>query len=213
MYQAAVESWPAERTSVRRPPSRTVILAVARRLLRDRSYEQFCLGEVAEQAGLSRRTIYNQFVDKDDLYRTSREALFAEVGGMIPARIDGGLPLAMGLKGFALEVTKALSSEGYADLTGSLIRDGRVHGWLDENYERFVTEPIRQAIEIFLYAKRDEGSFECSNVQDAAALFMHLLQSVAAPRTIVGRSSVASFPNDIQIEAIVRSFLIQHGIG
>ena len=54
---------------VRRSPSREAIVAAAERLFLERGFGSVSMDELAEAAGVARRTLYNQFASKEEIFR------------------------------------------------------------------------------------------------------------------------------------------------
>ena len=195
---------------VRRQSSRQRILAAARRILSSHSFDGFALEDLATEAGVPRRTISNPCDNTQAGSRASREALFTALAGMIPARINPALPPGPALSAFAAAVADLMASEEHIELITSLIRDRGRQDWLVAAYDRYVADPIRGALEIYFYAKRDAGEIDCS-AGEAAQLFFQLIQSVAVPIRLLQHSDrEARRPSSEAIKAIVRAFLIQH---
>ena len=64
--------------------TRRRILNAARELLRVQNYRSFSMEGVAGLSGLSRRTVYNLFADRDALYHASRADLLREFDPLLP---------------------------------------------------------------------------------------------------------------------------------
>ncbi|HEX4615184.1 MAG TPA: helix-turn-helix domain-containing protein, partial [Stellaceae bacterium] len=61
----------------RRNGSREAIVAAAERLFLERGFGSVSMDELAEAAGVARRTLYNQFASKEEIFR---EMLFRVSG-------------------------------------------------------------------------------------------------------------------------------------
>ncbi|WP_116091641.1 TetR/AcrR family transcriptional regulator [Sphingomonas crusticola] len=122
-------------------------LAAAREVLRDQAYGSFSVERVARLAGLSRRTLYNQFEDRAELYRIVRLELVVEVETVLPREINRNLPLREAMEQFVREAWLALSGEAHLQLRGAVARDGADLPWLSEMYRQRVVLPLEWAIE------------------------------------------------------------------
>lgn len=203
----------AFRTRQGRIPPRRSIIAAARCLLREQSYGELGLEDVAREAGVSRRTIYNQFMDKADLYRATRDAIMSELSQLLPQSIDNQRELDAALCEFAEQAVAALSSQANSDLVSSLMRDRHKEAWLGTAYERQVIEPLRRTVEVYLYAQQHKGELSCEDVAAAANGFVNLIQTVASPVPVSGETiGMAKLPPNT-VEAIVDCFLQQYRDG
>ena len=128
----------------RRPSTRDRILAAARAGLNRDGLDGLCMAAIAAEAGVARRTIYNQFTGRQALFRASRTALAAEFSACLARRMPaatGG-----GIVGLASILADCLSEPAHADLHRSLHRDRSESGWLEPLYARQVTGPLVQLV-------------------------------------------------------------------
>lgn len=196
-----------------RIPPRRSIIAAARRLLRDQSYGELGLEDVAREAGVSRRTIYNQFMDKADLYRATRDAIVSELSQLLPQSINDQREFSTALCEYAEQAITALSSQANSDLVSSLMRDRHKEAWLGAAYERQVIEPLRRTVAVYLYAQQHKGELICEDVVGAANGFVSLIQTIAAPVPVSGETiGMVKLPPKT-VEAIVDCFLLQYRAG
>src|SRR5579863_9319641 len=56
-------------SKARRPESRSAIIDAAERLFLERGFGSVSMDELAEVAGVARRTLYNQFSSKEEIFR------------------------------------------------------------------------------------------------------------------------------------------------
>lgn len=163
----------------REPRSRTrdIILSSTRWLLRDRPLDGVCMEDVAQAAGLSRRTIYNQFDDLETLFRACFEQLISELSRLVRAEIpEADDPqAALGLFGGA--VARLFSDERYADLVRQIVRVGDAHTWLDEACRRQIKAPLVIAVENHLLHHR--RAFGGLDARRTAARFITAIESLS----------------------------------
>ncbi|HWI86229.1 MAG TPA: helix-turn-helix domain-containing protein [Sphingomonas sp.] len=122
-------------------------LAAAREVLRSHGYRSFSVERVAKAAGLSRRTLYNQFEDRTDLYRAVRLELVGEVEAALPREISRSLPLQTAIEHFVGETCRALAGDAHMQLRSAVARDGAELPWLAALYRERVTLPLEWAVE------------------------------------------------------------------
>lgn len=134
--------------------SRAAILAAARSLYRDRPADTVSMEMIALRAGLTRRTVYNQFADAAELYRATREALILEVVGMLPPGLASDLPPRAALRSYCGLVAQAFLDPRYVELAGSIVRDGWSTPWLAEAYQRHIRVPVAHSLQFYLQGLR-----------------------------------------------------------
>lgn len=143
------------RRPVMRPHrSRAAILTAARELFRDRPWESVSMEMIAARAGVTRRTVYNQFADAAELFHAAREALVFEVAELLPLEVAGDLSPAAALRAYCRLVSEAFADPRYSELIGSIVRDGWSAAWLVEAYQRYIRLPVLHGLEERLQAVR-----------------------------------------------------------
>lgn len=169
---------------VRPPSARRRILDAARELLRQDGYSSFSMEAVARLAEMSRRTIYNQFEDRDALYRESRSELLQLVEEALPYEIECGRDLRAALETFFRTALAALGSPEHRDLQASVIRDGRTLPWLRERYVQSVDRPLRYAVERYILSMRVEGALAPCDASGQANRCLATLKAAAQPHDV-----------------------------
>src|SRR5215469_16417373 len=71
----------------RRSGSREAIVAAAERLFLERGFGSVSMDELAEAAGLARRTLYNQFSSKEEIFRE----MLLKVSGQLERAFPPGI--------------------------------------------------------------------------------------------------------------------------
>lgn len=168
----------AEGAAWRPSSSRRLILDAARRKLCHESFNELAMEAVATDAGVSRRTVYNQFADREELYRASRLELFEKIDRvMVGIKFDTDQPVEKMLKRFCKDGIAILLSPESFELRASRARDRRVFGWIQEQYTHRIDEPLRLKIEHFLLSLMLKGEIENT---DPAPLAESLLSAINA---------------------------------
>lgn len=110
-------------TAVRRGRSqkkRTAILGAARELFVQEGYELTSVDAIAARAGVSKRTVYDHFGDKERMHSAVLEEVTETLTSAVQAALEGelkpGCDVRAGLLAFVRRVaTEALPSSDYAD--------------------------------------------------------------------------------------------------
>ena len=161
--------------------NRRNILAAARALLRDEGYRTFSMEAVANLSGVTRRTVYNLFPDRDALYRASRAELLREFEPLLSREAPSCGKLGADLEAFARSALAALATDAHRELLGSVRRDAGM-AWLTGFYHERVEQPLCRALEEVLM--RYPGG------DDAAARAAHATGSIALLRAAVTEGTV-----------------------
>ena len=161
-----------------RPGSvRQRLLGAARGLLRQQGYDHFTVAEVAARSGLSRRTIYNQFDDREALYRASRHELLMAFEEALPRELPPHVALEPTIERFCTDAIAALSTPEHRELWISVQRDGGSMPWLRELYRTRVERTLRLAVEHYLLMQKTFGGLD---IGDPAPLARALLTMIKA---------------------------------
>jgi AcrR family transcriptional regulator len=106
-----MKSRPAEPglRELKKARTRQLIAETARRLFADRGFDRVTVSEIARQAEVSEKTVYNYFPTKEDLFYHRLEAFENELLGAIRARPPGESVLAA-FRRFLLEPRGALAT-------------------------------------------------------------------------------------------------------
>lgn len=129
---------------------RNEILDAVRRALRSGSYETLSMEHVAAHASISRRTLYNLFVDKDDLYRSSCERLLKSVSDMVTEEVPDKMSALDGMRFFVECCIEVYGSDAATDILLSVVRDGAHQQWLVQAYHRDIHDRLVRACENFI---------------------------------------------------------------
>lgn len=157
-------------------------LAAAHKVLRDHSYGSFSVERVARAAGLSRRTLYNQFGGRDELYRIVRLELMAEVEAVLPREIGRGVPLRQAIEAFVRAACAALAGNAHVQLRAAVIRDGSELSWLPTLYRERIVQPLEWAVErCLLQQEHDHALAVDEPAGQAQRLVAMIMATVAEP--------------------------------
>src|SRR5579872_792593 len=74
--------------AARRGGSRDVIVAAATRLFLERGFGAVSMDELAAAAGVARRTLYNQFTSKEEIFREMLLRVSRQLENAFPAGIE-----------------------------------------------------------------------------------------------------------------------------
>lgn len=176
----------ARRPIIRPHRSRAAILAAARTLFRGRPSETVSMEMIAARAGVTRRTVYNQFADAAELFRATREELILEVAALLPLDVGGNLPPRLALGAYCSEVAHAFSDPRFVELLGSILRDGWSAPWFVEAYQRHIRLPVVRRLETYLQALQPGPASEADMSRAALSLLASIESIVLSTRLLPG---------------------------
>jgi TetR/AcrR family transcriptional regulator of autoinduction and epiphytic fitness len=189
----------------RRGPSREAIVAAAERLFLERGFGSVSMDELAEAAGVARRTLYNQFASKEEIFR--------EMLGRVSAQLEGAFPPGIETQGDVEEVLRLIAQailglhqqQEYLGFLRMLVADSRQFPWIAEAFAA-VMEPQTERLTRYLAHLTAMGILDCRNPTLATHQFMGALNEFSLWPWMLGRESLAVPAEDVVAETI-RMFL------
>jgi AcrR family transcriptional regulator len=185
--------------------SREAIVEAATRLFLRHGFGAVSMDELAEAASLSRRTLYNQFTSKEEIFR---EMLLGVAG-----QLEDAFPPGIETQGDAEEVLRLvarmiLELNGQPEYLGFLrmvVADTRQFPWIAEEFAA-VMDPQTERLARYLAHLTAIGILNCNNPMLAAHQFMGILNEFSLWPLMMGRERLA-VPAEEVVEGTVRMFL------
>lgn len=176
----------------RQPVTRHVaILEAARQIFLRESYTGASMESVAQEAGVSKQTIYNHFANKDELFRALVLDICAGIGATLG---DHSLyldqPPERVLTKFGEIVLKKMSCHDIMRLHRLLQLEGRNHPSLAENFYRLGPDSIARWLTTYLEAKIQSGEMRIAEPRIAAEQFVTMLMGHLRLRHLLGFTGV-----------------------
>ena len=192
-------------SKARRGGSREAIVAAAERLFLDRGFGSVSMDELAEAAGVARRTLYNQFASKEEIFR--------EMLGRVSGQLEGAFPPGIETQGDVEEVLRLVArmilglheQPGYLGFLRMVVADSRQFPWIAEAFAA-VMEPQTERLTRYLAHLTAMGILDCRNPILAAHQFMGTLNEFSLWPWMLGRESLAVPAEDL-VEETIRMFL------
>lgn len=188
---------------------RLAILDAARELFVRNGYELTSVDAIAATAGVSKRTVYDHFGDKELIYSTVLEGVSERLTITIQAALDQelapGCDLRAGLLAFTRRVaTEAFPSSDYADYRYLTTRSTP-----SRRNPRSVANAPRELFVHRMEALADEGAIKAENPRRAAQHFVALTFQLALDSldpTITGAWGAVDQVLVDGVEAFLRSY-------
>jgi TetR/AcrR family transcriptional regulator of autoinduction and epiphytic fitness len=191
----------------RRNGSREAIVEAAERLFLERGFGAVSMDELAEAAGLARRTLYNQFASKEEIFREMLLRVSGQLEDAFPPGIEtqGDVDDVLRLvAGMILELHKHPEYLGFLRM---VVADSRQFPWIADEFAA-VMEPQTDRLVRYLAHLTAMGILDCRNPMLAAHQLMGMLNELSLWPWMTGRESIA-IPTEEVIEETIQMFL-QH---
>ena len=187
--------------------SREAIVAGAERLFLHRGFGAVSMDELAEAAGVARRTLYNQFASKEDIFR--------EMLGRVSRQLEDAFPPGLETTGDAEHVLRQIAqiildlhkSPEYLGFLRMVVADARQFPWIAKEFAA-VMDPQTERLIRLLAHLTDMGVLSCADPTLAAHQFMGILNQLSLWPWMIGRKRIA-IPDQEVVDQTVRMFL-QH---
>jgi TetR/AcrR family transcriptional regulator, regulator of autoinduction and epiphytic fitness len=117
-------------STARRGGSREVIVAAAERLFLERGFGSVSMDELAETAGVARRTLYNQFASKEEIFREMLGRVSGQLEGAFPPGIETQGDVEAVLRLVARAILALHKQPEYLGFLRMLVADSRQFPWI-----------------------------------------------------------------------------------
>jgi AcrR family transcriptional regulator len=202
-----------EPTTTETPPtprkgSRDAIVGAAERLFLKRGFAGVSMDELAQEAGVARRTLYNQFASKDEIFREMLHRASTRLGSAFPPGIETQGDVEDVLRLIARAVLDFQAPPEYVGLVRMTVADARQFPWIAAAFESLL-RPYLERFERYLSYLTGLGVLECLHPLLAAQQFLGLLNEPILWPRVLGQD-LPSPPPDTVIEEAVRMFLLRY---
>ena len=191
----------------RRNGSREAIVEAAERLFLERGFGAVSMDELAETAGVARRTLYNQFASKEEIFREMLLRVSGQLEGAFPPGIETQGDVEQVLRLVARMILELHKRPEYLGFLRMVVADSRQFPWIAEEFAA-VMEPLTERLVRYLVHLTAMGILDCRNPLLAAHQFMGMLNELSLWPWMTGRENVPVPEKEI-IEETIRMFL-QH---
>jgi AcrR family transcriptional regulator len=184
-----------------RSGSREAIVVAAEQLFLARGFGAVSMDELAEAAGVARRTLYNQFASKEEIFREMLARLSGQLEKAFPPGIEtkGDVDVVLRLVGQQiLELHKYPQYLGFLRMVAA---DSRQFPWIADAFAAVMDPQTERLTRLFVDLTAD-GILNCRNPLIAAHQFMGLLNEFSLWPWMMGREGILVPDNDVVEEAI-----------
>ncbi len=194
-------------TKVARGGSRQAIVEAATRLFLKHGFGAVSMDELAVEAGLSRRTLYNQFTSKEEIFREMLLRVSGQLEDAFPPGIETQGDVEEVLRLVARMILELSGQPQYLGFLRMVVADARQFPWIAEEFAA-VMDPQTERLARYLAHLTAIGLLNCRNSMLAAHQFMGILNEFSLWPLMIGRERLAVPPEEV-VEETIQMFL-QH---
>jgi TetR/AcrR family transcriptional regulator of autoinduction and epiphytic fitness len=189
----------------RRGDSRAAIVGAAQRLFLERGFGSVSMDDLAKAAGVARRTLYNQFSSKQEIFQEMLSHLSGQLERAFPPGIETRGDVGDVLRLVAQAILELHASPEYLGFLRMVVADSRQFPWIAEAFAAVIDPQTGRFIRYLRHATAT-GMLECRNPELAAHQFMGMLNEVSLWPWMMGRETLP-IPADEMTEEAVQMFL------
>jgi TetR/AcrR family transcriptional regulator of autoinduction and epiphytic fitness len=190
---------------VARGGSREAIVEAATRLFLEHGFGSVSMDDLAEAAGLARRTLYNQFTSKEEIFREMLLRVSGHLEDAFPAGIETQGDVEAVLRLVARMIMELHRRPEYLGFLRMVVADSRQFPWIAEEFAT-VMDPLTERLGRYVAHLTAMGVLECRNPTLAAHQFMGILNEFSLWPWMMGRERLA-VPAEEIVEETVQMFL------
>ena len=189
----------------RRGGSRDAIVEAAERLFLQHGFGAVSMDELAEAAGLARRTLYNQFSSKEEIFREMLLKVSGQLENAFPPGTETQGDVEQVLRIIAQVILDLHKNTDYLGFLRMVVADSRQFPWIAEEFAA-VMEPQTERLARYLAHQTAMGVLNCPNPALAAHQLMGMLNEFSLWPWMTGRAGPAVLTEEVVDESI-RMFL------
>jgi AcrR family transcriptional regulator len=190
-----------------RSGSREAIVVAAEQLFLARGFGAVSMDELAEAAGVARRTLYNQFASKEEIFREMLARLSSQLEKAFPPGIETKGDIEDVLRLVGQQILALHKYPQYLGFLRMVAADSRQFPWIADTFAA-VMDPQTERLTRLFADLTANGILNCRNPLIAAHQFMGLLNEFSLWPWMMGREGVPVPDKDVVEEAV--QIVLQH---
>src|SRR5579872_1804365 len=191
----------------RRGGSREAIVEAAERLFLERGFGAVSMDELASAAGVARRTLYNQFASKEEIFREMLLRVSGQLEDAFPSGIETQGDVEDVLRTIARIILDLHKNPEYLGFLRMVVADSRQFPWIAKEFAA-VMDPQTERLTRYLAHLTDLKILSCRNPLLAAHQLMGVFNELSLWPWMMSRKSIPIPPEEV-IDETIRMFL-QH---
>ncbi|HTY67718.1 MAG TPA: TetR/AcrR family transcriptional regulator [Alphaproteobacteria bacterium] len=190
---------------LRRGESREAIVDAAQRLFLERGFGAVSMDDLAEAAGVARRTLYNQFASKEEIFRAMLLRVSRQLEDAFPPGIETKGDVEEVLRAIARRILDLHKQPEYMGFLRMVMADARQFPWIAKEFAA-VMDPQTERFSRYLAHLTAADVLKCRNPALAAHQFMGALNQLSLWPGMLGRKSL-HVPAQEAIDETISMFL------
>jgi TetR/AcrR family transcriptional regulator of autoinduction and epiphytic fitness len=192
----------------RRGGSREAIVEAAQRLFLRLGFGSVSMDELAEAAGVARRTLYNQFASKEEIFREMLVRLSAQLEDAFPTGVETQGDVEAVLRVIARVILDLHKNPEYLGFLRMVVADSRQFPWIAKEFAAVMDPQTERLIRYFAHLNT-MGVLDCRHPTLAAHQFMGMLNEFSLWPWMMGRKPISVARKDI-VEETIQMFLLHY---
>ena len=189
--------------------SKEAIVEAAANLFLERGFGAVSMDDLAEAAGVARRTLYNQFASKEEIFREMLVRVSRQLEDAFPPGVETQGDVEAVLRLIARVILELHKNPDYLGFFRMVVAEGRQFPWIAEAFAA-VIDPQTERFARYLDHLVAMGVLTCRDTTLAAHQFFGMLNEFALWPWMLGRKSLG-VPADNIVEEAVQMFLTHYG--
>ena len=185
--------------------SREAIIEAAGRLFMERGFGFVSMDDLAKAAGVARRTLYNQFATKEDIFREMLLRVSGQLEVAFPSGIEPHGDVEDVLRLIGRMILELHKQPEYCGFLRMVVANSRQFPWIAEEFAA-VMEPQTERLVEYLAHQTAQGILDCRNPVLAAHQFMGMLNELSLWPWMIGRERIPFEAEDV-VDETIRMFL------
>lgn len=191
----------------RKSPKRAAIIKAATEEFLSRGFSGTSMDRIAEVANVSKRTVYDHFPSKDNLFQAIIDEILQRVEEMPSHEYSEKKPLDEQLLAIGNTFATTITGKDFMKLSRVVIsRFIQSPEWAQNTLKAH--SRLRQDMIAFFKAGKKDGRLKISNPEKAAAQFCGLIKEIAFwPELMAGQEPISTRERNAAVKAAVEMFL------
>jgi TetR/AcrR family transcriptional regulator of autoinduction and epiphytic fitness len=190
--------------------SKEAIVGAAQRLFLEHGFGAVSMDDLAEAAGVARRTLYNQFASKEEIFKEMLLSFSSQLENAFPPGIETQGDVEQVLRLIARAILNLHARPGYLGFLRMVVADTRQFPWIAEAFAA-VMEPQTERLVRYLRHLTEIGILDCRNPTLAAHQFTGIINEFFLWPWMLGREGPLA-PEKAVVEEAVRMFLQRYRV-
>ena len=191
----------------RKSPKRAAVVEAATEEFLLRGFSGTSMDRIAKVANVSKRTVYDHFASKDDLFQAIVDEILQRIGEMPSHEYSQEKPLDEQLLAIGNTFATTITGRDFMKLSKVVIsRFIQSPEWAHHTLKAHAR--LRQDMLAFFKAGKKDGRLKISNPERAAAQFCGLIKEIAFwPELMAGQDPISARERNAAVKAAVEIFL------